>query len=122
MSALELYWILKLDSILNLVTFATVILGIIIICTYLALIISAGTYDNEKIRSWKDKYIKKLFIGFFICSTILIFTPNTTDIIMLKTIPKITNNEKIQQMPEKLIEIVDKQLDKYLGKNKEGGK
>jgi len=65
--------------------------------------------------------IKRLKIG-AVCSVagiiISIFTPSSYTIAAMYVIPKIINNEGLQKLPEKMINVLNSKLDKWMESNK----
>jgi len=43
-----------------------------------------------------------------------VFVPNTKQACTIYVVPKIINNEQVQQIPDKLLELGNKQLDEWI--------
>ena len=129
MSGWMIYWILKLDVICNLFGVIGVFgslagVGVIIFAYFNYLIHetcgkSNSSYELADAESAKNRYLiaKKLFpvsIIMFVILTISIFIPTTKEMATIIVAPKIINSEQMQQMPEKLLELGNAQLDKWI--------
>jgi len=112
MSTSELYWILTLDGILVGMGFLAVF-AIVSGVMFVGIATSNIDHGRKPPTSSIVGVVVSSFV-FFLCIASFIFIPSTKQMMMLKTVPAITQNKKVQEMPEKLIEAVDKKLDEYL--------
>ena len=120
MDYLLLYFIVKLDTICSVVKQASIgfaILFVIAIGLYMTL------YSNKKpdmesldlVKPW----IKKLGICFGV--TLFLFTavPTTTQMAVVYCLPKIVNNEQVQKIPNKVLDLANNWLDDTIKKTAE---
>lgn len=127
MSEWSLYLMLKLDTIRCIL----IVLGfcclafLLVLCAIIAMYVHDYNYDhseNEQISFKKHiiTYHPKLIV--IIGITIIIFgnlIPTTKQIAAIYIVPRITQNEKVQQIPEKALNILDKWLDEISLRNNE---
>lgn len=101
---IQMYWILKLDNIIDLfvgVGLATGI-GSILFCVVGAL--SIADYKAMKKKTYAFILSIVLFISFFSFASAS-FIPSTKQLAAIIVIPKIINNEQIQEIPNKILTI-----------------
>lgn len=126
MTSMFLYWIIKLSSIKSLFSCLCGLFGTFSIIGFIVFIISKcyhGSYDiktNELYgkEAHNSKMIKDMFLLIFKVSSILwvvsllinTFLPSTEEMAVIYVIPKIVNNESIQQIPEKLLNLANSWL------------
>ena len=95
----ELYWITRLDYINNFCLFFLIIAFAALIVIGLA----NGKECNIKIIVMITLIALFFTVGF-------VFIPNSRDYVVIKVIPKIVNNEKVQQIPDKFLDMVNSKL------------
>ena len=126
MNWLTLYIFLKLDVIRDALT--TLMILVIILSTMYSMfywmwyVNDGGNKESTIYRHyWFKKYCyRKLLIGTLLFSTILwIILPSTKEMFALYSIPEITNNERIKQIPNKALIVLDKKLDEWINKKEE---
>ena len=110
MNSFLLYLILQLD---NIFVFFKVIIILCFLSSTISLIIYACEDFNEKVKHCGKFSKKTLKIGiiFFI---ITMFIPSTQNCIIAYIIPKIINNQQIQNIPNKILKLGEKYLDEKL--------
>lgn len=104
---MQMYWLLKLDDIRVLCVLAT---GIMLFFTFVSLV----AYNEEA-----DRNVKKVAtVGFVLClfgiglfGGALTFLPSTKQMATIYVVPAIANNEKIQQLGGKALDISNQLLD-----------
>lgn len=106
MSTWELYFLLKLDDIQNFFEAITVVSGIITGVTIIVL-----TMENKWKTRWKFLPIILLTItlSFSILETLI---PSTKQMAAIIVVPAIVNNEKIQELPNEIMELLGMSIDK----------
>lgn len=105
MSEWDIYWLLMLDSINE----AFVILCIIsALLTGLALLFTSLEGVVDKYKGWL-KLGSAVFLVTLFTAT---FLPSTKQMAAIMVTPKVINNEKIQQIPERVLDILGLSLDK----------
>jgi hypothetical protein len=60
------------------------------------------------------KWYKRLIIYLIVVGFIWIITPNTKEFAAIYLIPKIVNNEQVQQVPDKALNILSMKLDEWI--------
>ena len=101
----DLYWITRLDQIeffLCLIFFVGALVLIVIAAMSAA--------DNDERPKWALKWMYILLaIGL-----ITIFIPNTKTMVAILFVPKIVNNETVQQIPENAAKFIDMKLKEWI--------
>ncbi len=131
MSGFTLYLILMLDNVRGIGFAASVLVGFIIAISIAVIITVHAFGDNEEInRFWDNILVKSkntyfkitiiiVFLLLLLSITIYMFIPTTKQMAVILITPKIINNEKIKEIPEKIIKIGEKYLDELLEEKKE---
>lgn len=121
----EFYWITRFDAITAMfgsLAFVTVIIGIVF------LIILGSNYGYRKCKNpdstYHDEYclyklskkvLKSSIVGFLICILGVTFIPSTKDALLIYgvggTIDYVKNNDKAKQLPDKVINALDRYVD-----------
>lgn len=108
-----IYLITILDSLSNfflILTFVSIVLSVGI--TLFWLIEDGANEDMFK------KLVLKLWIAQFIFDLLYICTPNTKQAVAIfsvgSTIEYVKGNDKIKELPDKMIDYLDKYIDEYL--------
>ena len=101
MTGWEIYWITRLDGI-------RILAGVSIIVIFAISVIYMIFKDDEYRYGKKEKeytaflwkYLKKILPVFMIPILLLVLTPTTKEMFAIKILPKIINNEKLQELPD----------------------
>lgn len=105
LTTMQMYWLLKLDDI-SFLFGAIFFLGLAVLI--LVMIFGGLIIDDLRLETPR-KTVKKFFkITISIISISLIlgtFLPTTKQMAAIIVVPKIINNEQIQQMPERIIDL-----------------
>lgn len=134
MSAWTVYWVLTLDSIIGFLIPGAILCIFGGIAGYVLWVVGKtrepqwswdkkgdGTpsvsyqTDSERIVTWGKilkGYCPVLAVVFMF---IAIFLPSTKQAAIIYVLPKIANNEQVQQIPQKLLDVANKQLDEWIG-------
>ena len=112
-------FILYLISILDSIVIASIITTIVLLALAIALFfVSAETYDDENKQHYLCKS-KKCAVFSVILIIFSIFTPSTDSMLAIYGYKNlydfVQKNEKIQKLPEKVINLTDKYIE-YLDK------
>lgn len=104
---MQMYWLLKLDDIRALILFA--------ICfMLLVIVVSLAAYRDDACEGVK-KVLQAMFIfgllGVWLLGCVVTFLPSTKQMAAIYVVPAITNNEKIQQIGGKTLDISNQLLD-----------
>ena len=107
---MQMYWLLKLDDIIG---------GCVIICVLLLMcaLVSATIFGyandvrNEKIKTYASISFILAMIGIIFFGAVRFFLPSTNQMAAIYVIPAIVNNEKIQQIGGKTLDISNQLLD-----------
>lgn len=112
-----IYLIGVLDNILYFVGICLVGLGIGIVLISLGYCIAYVDGGAEEATPYK-KTVKNFVIAFIIAGLFVSFTPSSKTVAAMYLIPKIANNEMINQIPEKALNVLNKKLDSWLEEDK----
>lgn len=112
MSAMSIYWLLKLDDIQTIFCFIALIMFIISVICF----VDAGMKNDDENPDKKSiqKSVNRGFV--FISLSLFSFicykmTPSTKQMAIIYVTPKIINNEKVQQIPSKILNLTNDWLD-----------
>ena len=117
MTPMQLYWILKLDSFRGISLALTIVFGV----TFIVMLIGTLVNWAEDEFDMSKKYKKCLTIAtplFILFSIPLTFLPTTKEMCAIMVIPPIINNEQIQEMPQKILDLGNQWLDELKPKKK----
>ena len=107
----HLYWIVILDNIKDLThTMIVVGTGLLVVClVVLPLFIEDGKLKKNHVKNF---LIAEMVWGLIVIFGILgnAFIPSTKQMIAIITIPKIVNNEQVQEMPDNALKLINKKL------------
>ena len=112
-SAWELYWWTRLDSIVGVAELGLIVSGVSLL---------AITIFVVGDQTW-SRYAKPLIASYLICFFLLLialFIPSQKDMAMIYIIPKIANNEHIQQEASEIYTMAKDALQEYLPKEDNG--
>jgi hypothetical protein len=105
----QMYWITRLND-------AREVLGILVflfgLASFFTLVEAAG-FPNEDI-GWYPEKAKYFFIAFSVFMLSLIINcllPSTQDMAAILVVPKIVNNQKVQEIPSKLLDLASDWMD-----------
>jgi len=113
----QVYWLLKLDSIIVFSRMLAVATVIILVITFIFHIFMLDEYGIKKekedeIKKNLKKRASTFTAIFFIFSLISVFIPTTKQMAAIIVAPTIINNKKVQQIPEKVLDILGLSMDK----------
>lgn len=117
-----IYLFLKLDNLVGLFAIITFFTGVIIIVYGVAYPLwLADIHDSQKEQARKNRhafyskyfYKKTAILIFFVSLFFAVFTPTTKEFAVIYLLPKIVNNTKVQQMPNKALAVLNKKLDEW---------
>ena len=109
MSGFELYLLLLLDG-----------LNIFFVVFSVLLVLSAGLVGLYAIFEQQDvKYYKRAGIVGVVFAFIAVLLPSTKDAVLIYVVPPVINNERVQEIPEKILDLVDAWLKEAKPKKEE---
>ena len=114
----EIYWITRLDGIHSaLVAFLCISLTFTIISTIGYFIEKCSGEDGNEYVDF-GKIFRYAAPSSLILTLLLVFIPTTKEILMIYgvggTLDYVQSNEKIQQLPDKVVDAIDLFIDDYL--------
>ena len=112
----QMYWLVSLDNICGGAVAFAVLCGIASMISFFVLIAARTGDADEDMCESAFKWMIRCLIGccFFITTTI--FTPDTKQMAAIIVVPKIVNNQKMQELPDKLLGLGEKWLDQLASK------
>ncbi len=110
MSAWDMYWLLRLDGIRTATESFSVLSGILATLGIILYIASCEAMNKDDAEAEiAHKFLKR---PMYIISTLFVFfiflvvaLPTTKQMAAIIVVPKIVNNEQIQEIPENLLEL-----------------
>jgi len=113
----DIYWITRLDYFCGFfVGFFLFLLGLFIIFGVVGLV-ALGDRPDEDERKNGIKYLKGAVVAFVLMMFFLagiIFTPSTKEVIAIYAIPKMANNEDVQQIPANFAKLINGKLQEWM--------
>lgn len=109
------YWITRLDYFSN-ATFCVGTAGMLLGGIFLVMSIIA-LLDGDKVK-WLCWLLACVFITGLLSTTAHLFIPTTKEMCAIKVLPVIANNDEVQQLPNKVVELANEWIDE-LKPNKE---
>jgi TRAP-type C4-dicarboxylate transport system permease large subunit len=121
MNSFDLYLITRLDTIKELYLALAIISGIIIFVLIL-LGFRQAVVENDKFEEakWKEywknskKRLRLLILFFSIGILADTLTPTTTEAVVIYLVPKLVNNEKIRELPNNALDLVNEWMKKQV--------
>jgi hypothetical protein len=116
-TAWDIYWITRLDSINTfLATIFFIPLGIGCLTLMFYPILKMDVFDGEenKFRKFNKVLFKILPIYILIVGTIFCIFPNTKEAVAIYLIPKIANNEQVQKLPDNAMKFLNGKLEEWI--------
>ena len=113
MSSWFIYWLIIIGRLHELF----IVLAFLSVFAIIAweLIMFAEYFDNNGEYA-KKKRLLPIKFSFIIPLFIIlsVFTPKLEEIVAIYLIPKMVNNESIQEIPEKALDLLESQIDKWI--------
>jgi len=106
MTPLQMYLLISLDGLCNILSTLTVIFGIL---TLISSIICFETFEKKNI-----KYIIISFCFFLFFVSVANLIPSTKQMCAILIVPKIVNNEKIQNITNDSLNILEEKTKEWL--------
>lgn len=115
MNYLLLYFILRLDVLSSTIFAVAVVTGILFAIALLCFMLNPEDMPGAKlIRDASKPWLKGLGIPFVIAIFLIIMIPDTKQAAVIYCLPKIVNNEQVQKIPEKLLDLSNTWLDEKI--------
>ena len=117
-TAWQIYLITRLDALIGVSVVILIFTGLAIIVTLVKWQTDSDNYDWEDnkenlvpiFKKWLKIEFALLIMSLFVIETI----PSSKEAAAILIIPKIANNEHVQNIPNKTLELVEKQLDQWI--------
>lgn len=113
----QMYLLLMLDSICVVTAIITIVLAFI---TFIIGVMSVANDVNEEDRESARKLLKYLVPVFLLSLLLAVFIPNTKQAATIFLVPKVLNNEKVQDIGQNGLDLANNLLklsNEYIEKN-----
>lgn len=108
MTQWQLYWLTRLDIIGAMATILSILSAI---ASFLALMSFVADAIDGRTDPYSLRYLKYALPVFLFFGLLCMFTPSTKEMAAILIVPKIVNNQKVQQMPDKLLDLANQWID-----------
>lgn len=111
----EMYWLTRLDY-LHAITLTSGVI-ILIVIGILGLLTAMYVFDSQSSlsrneRKWVISLVLISIVGFmFVIGSC--FIPTTREMCAIKVVPLIVNNERVQQIPDKVLDLANEWLNEF---------
>jgi len=114
MNAWTIYLLLKLDVLLGVAKAFTILAGGC--CAASTIVLIASIVDNwyPKYKKVYKKIIIPSILTFLLAGTIATLAPSTKQMCAIYLIPKIANNEKIQNIGDKSLTLIEQKFEEWV--------
>jgi len=110
----EVYWITRLTAIHHLVLGIGLVLGIVMVAVFGFYAVFCNDGKEKRVLPYLPLLIVPFFFG-----VASIFIPTTKEMCAIKVIPIIANNEGVQKLPNKVVELADEWMEELRPKREE---
>jgi len=112
MNEAQIYWLITLPKIANGAGAGLLTLGLC--CSFFLVFLWVALGGEIEVK----KYIKWSILMLVIGTLLTTFIPSTKELVAIYAIPKVVNNEQVQAIPEKLLELANLKLDDLIQETK----
>jgi magnesium-transporting ATPase (P-type) len=98
----QMYWLLMLDNISLMTSFVTIVGGVALLVTAIGFLVIQESIDPFK--KLKKFWLTSITVV-AVCALLGTFIPTTKQMAAIIVVPKIVNNEQVQQMPDKVLNL-----------------
>jgi len=117
-----IYWVTRLDNIKIALGFITILPCVLAAIWFMValMVYTFPDYDSQK-QEAKEHIRKALptLIVFFVFAIGNIFIPSTKEMCAIKIIPRIVNNEQVQELPNKIVELANEWIEELKPKSED---
>lgn len=117
MTAWEIYWLLKLDDIHH-AAVGILFFGLVALVPLGVYMSCSASEKTEVPLALRNAFVVGL-VFWLLLLPVKIFLPTTAQMAAIMVVPPIVSNERVQQIPEKVLELVEKKLDELKGAAKQ---
>jgi vacuolar-type H+-ATPase subunit I/STV1 len=123
MSSLGVYGILMLDNISSFLIISALVMGAAALFCGMAAIMANDMGNDARVTAAVKRAKRFIFIG-LLMGMINALLPSTRNALIIWGVPNVidavSKNQKLQQIPDKLLTFIDGELDKRIRKDKDG--
>lgn len=116
MNEWTIYWITRLDAIYGIGVVMIIFTAALGICGLCLAPIVKDILDNhdDRNRPLVINIIKYIVVSMIIGILISCFVPTTKEAIAIWAVPKVLNNQQVQQLPDNALKLVNEQLKAWM--------
>lgn len=115
MTAWQIYFLMKLDVVAG-IFIAPAIVSLIVV--FVMTVIFFVHWDVDKEKPFSAKFLFLWFVPFFL-GIIGTMVPTTKEMAAILIVPKMVNNAKVQEIPEKILTLATEWMEELRPKSKE---
>jgi hypothetical protein len=123
-SPLTMYFVTRIDHFIHFLEKCCILSSLVIIIFLLGLLVKSTIIDNtfEIFKdNWDHAIVKLSFFIYLSCSIIGIFIPTQKEIAAIILIPAIVNNEKINNIKDSSLDLINQSLIEWIDDMKKDG-
>lgn len=109
-----MYLFTRLDGVVCISTITSIVLGVAMAFFILMFLLSDGIDEKANKLSKKIIGMKRIWFMFIFFITLAMLTPTQKEAAAIYLVPKIVNNEQIQQLPNNAVNLLNKQLEEWI--------
>jgi hypothetical protein len=110
------YFLVKLTAISQALIGLAVVTAALTLCFTIIYAVKWDVEGKEAVKGWLPK-MKKFVIATLVFGFIAVAVPNTKEAAVIWLLPKIVNNEQVQEVPNKALKLLNKRMDEWLEEN-----
>lgn len=100
-----IYWITRLDAVNTLLVASLISSAIVAGVTGIVIFVAGCDGEDKEVKSGVKFLLSRCLPLIMLFSMLLVFTPTTRELCTIVVIPAVANNEAVQEIPIKLVEI-----------------
>lgn len=119
MTETQIYWLITLPKLANGIGIFLTVFGVGVAFLIFAFFAVSNDGYHEPIK-WESlkKYFNWSIFSAILGALMLTFIPSAKELVAIYAIPKVVNNEQVQAIPEKLLELANLKLDDLIQETK----
>ena len=118
MTSWFIYWMIIIGRLHELFIAAAILSAFAILTWELVVIVECANNDDKEYANKKKLLPVKFSFIILLFIILAVLTPKLDEIAAIYLIPKMVNNESIQEIPEKALDLLEIQIDKWIANAK----
>ena len=115
-------WLIYLMEVVDGIKVVSGIVAGISICGLIIMLIAYGSecvsYGDKEDRKTYARLARSLAIPAALFATVSVFTPSSKTMAAMYLMPRVVENEQVQQLPDKVLKVMNGRLDKWIDEMK----